>query len=71
MQKPFHESVVDAINGADPLDLRIIGSIIVATKVPEGHDEIIAAWRAKLSGHVHDSERVVASLLAQKLEPVG
>ena len=69
MQKPFHESVVDAINDADPLDLRIIGSIIVATKVPEGHDEIIAAWGAK-TGHIHDSERVVASLRAQKLELV-
>jgi len=42
--KPFHESVVDAINGADPDELETIGNLLKRTKIPEGHAIIAAAW---------------------------
>jgi hypothetical protein len=69
MSKPFHEAIVGVIQGADALDLRVIGDVIVATKVPKGHDEIIDAWTSRV-GHASDSDRVVVSLRAQKLELV-
>lgn len=69
VQKPFHESILGLLQGADALDLRVLGDVIVATKVPKGHDEIIDAWTSRV-GHTSDSDRVVASLRAQKLELV-
>ncbi len=70
MPKPFHKSILPIIKNANPLDLSVIGDIIIATKIPEGHDEIIFAWRQK-TGRRDDSERVVASILSQKLELVS
>jgi hypothetical protein len=63
--KPFHESILGIIEKAGLLDLGLIGNIIIATKVPKGHDEIIAAWQARTRS-AHASERVTTSLLAQK-----
>lgn len=46
--KPFHESIVDAINSASSVgEMIVLGQLIEATKVPKGHQAIIEAWTAK------------------------
>lgn len=67
MPKPFHESIIPIIEKADMRDLGLIGGIIIATKIPKGHDAMIAAWQKKTC-RSDASKRVTASLLAQKAE---
>ncbi len=47
-RRPFHETIIDYILGADNTELLDIALLIVGTKIPNGHDEIIIAWREKL-----------------------
>jgi hypothetical protein len=42
--KPFHESIVDAIGEASSTDLHCLGRLIKATAIPKGHDQILTAW---------------------------
>ena len=73
--KPFHESIVRIINGVGvdeaPFSsydmMRVLAILLKETKIPKGHDEIIAAWKAK-SRHLvrNDDMGVVESILAQK-----
>lgn len=62
-QRPFHETIVDAIRQASSTQLECLATLIKATKVPKGHDEIIAAWKAMCWGK---DLGVPASLLKQK-----
>jgi len=47
-RRPFHESIVDAIRRASYNDMRCLGRLISETKIPKGHDEILAAWNQRL-----------------------
>ena len=69
-QRPFHESIVDAINRASYGDMRCLGMLISETKIPKGHDEILAAWnfRQKELNVFVPIEGVEAGLLEQKQE---
>ncbi len=45
-QRPFHETIVDAILEASaPGEVALLAKMIKETKIPKGHDEIIVAWR--------------------------
>ena len=47
--KPFHESVVDAINRAEsPAEMNTLAALIKETKIPKGHSEIVGVWRIKV-----------------------
>ena len=71
---PFHEAVVVAIEKASShFALHALGDLIMATKIPMGHDEILKAWRKRWSrygGTVRaEKEKVVTeNLLVQKAE---
>ncbi len=69
-KRPFHETIVEAIRHASISDLQCLAVLIKATKIPAGHDEIIAAWnKAAWPGHtLHDDYGVPADLLEQKQE---
>ena len=48
-RRPFHKTIIDAIRGASNDDaLMNLGDLIKATKIPKGHDEIIAAWKQRI-----------------------
>jgi len=65
--KPFHESIVDAINYAFVGDLGCLSVLIKTTKIPKNHDAIIDAWakRTKLISRNNDYG-VTQSVLKQK-----
>ena len=72
--RPFHETIVDAIERVDDTrGLALLSLLIKETKIPKGHDEIIAAWR-KQCGQLGDDDwhidpevsGVLAHLRAQK-----
>lgn len=75
--RPFHETIVDAIRSVrnkDLVQLALLGNLIRGTRIPAGHDEIIAAWREQVVG-THLLEwgpglDVVVSILAQKPKPM-
>lgn len=65
--RPFHETIVEAINSSSYSGLGCLASLITATRIPKGHDEIGAAWtkqRQRLG--ITNDLGVTASLLAQK-----
>jgi hypothetical protein len=46
--KPFHESLVEAIKRVrDGNDFSVLAGLIRTTKIPAGHDEILAAWEER------------------------
>ncbi len=79
---PFHESIVGLINdigkdkeqrpGAVFYDefrhrLRAYGRLLLVTKIPKGHDEILVAWQAQCQTcGLNDDMGVIESLKAQK-----
>lgn len=65
--RPFHEIVVSAIRQASGPELEFLAALIKATKVPKGHDEIIAAWNERRNALYWGTEDlgVPASLRAQ------
>ena len=70
---PFHESVVLMIEIATPSQLDLLGELIQRTKIPAGHDEIIAAWqkrrralREKYHLYATGEDITIISLLEQK-----
>lgn len=46
--RPFHENVVDAILQASTDNLKLLGSILLSTKIPKNHDQIIRVWQERL-----------------------
>lgn len=73
--KPFHESVVNIINGVGtdkaPFTnyemMRVLAVLLKATKIPKGHDQIIEAWKAQSQRFgLNDDLGVVGSILAQQ-----
>ncbi len=70
--KPFHESVVDAIAAAITHDdFAMLARMIMSTKIPKNHKVIIEAWRASSieAGH-EDHMIVIACLLGKKEQAV-
>ena len=72
-KRPFHETIVEAIGSVDSFDeLRVLAKLIRATKIPMGHDEIIAAWNQHLEGYHFDIGTIgdddVSGVLADLLE---
>lgn len=68
-RRPFHESIVVAIAEViNAHQLRCLGSLIKATIIPEGHDEIIEAWEKRLADFDYSPVEygVSASILEQK-----
>lgn len=67
-ERPFHETIVKAILRAYGDELQCLATLIRETKIPEGHDEIIAAWnqRRQMMGWGGHDLGVSASLLEQK-----
>lgn len=65
--KPFHDSIVDAINRADAAAMSVLAQHIKETKVPKGHDAIVEAWTAKVAElGLNDDLGVADSVMAQK-----
>jgi hypothetical protein len=46
-RKPFHEAVVEMLKQASDTDLEALGSLLLRTVIPKGHDEIVGAWNAR------------------------
>jgi hypothetical protein len=72
-RKPFHEAIVDILEEASADDLATLGKLIVRTKIPKGHDEILTAWNTRLIEVLYGEEgteyRYVATdILEQKKE---
>jgi hypothetical protein len=69
-KRPFHETIVDAVTEAHPIDLSILAWLTMATKIPKGHDEIIAAWEKREPNAPKGSTiaNVLADLREQKQE---
>lgn len=81
-RRPFHESIVGLINGIGKDKeqrpgavfydefrhrLRAYGALLLVTKIPKGHDEIIAAWQAQCQAcGLNDDMGVTESVRAQK-----
>ena len=66
--RPFHETIVEAIRRASDTDLLCLATLIKATKVPKGHNEIISAWNERRKALCWGDEDfdVPVSLLEQK-----
>ena len=65
--KPFHESVVDAINCAGVADLHVLAELIKRTKIPKNHDAIALEWADRRKKHrINIEYGVVCSVMAQK-----
>jgi hypothetical protein len=44
--KPFHESIIDAVNdAAGPAELTVLAELVKRTSIPKGHKKIIEAFR--------------------------
>ena len=70
-QQPFHESIVVAINKeTDRGRLETLAGLIIVTKVPAGHREIIEALRVKSFqiGDAPTAIKAIAVLEAQEAE---
>jgi len=67
-QKPFHESIVDALYQAPEKHLACLGNLIIATKIPKNHDQIVEAWRSCTSVNADKQypAGVIESVLRQK-----
>ena len=73
MGKPFHETIVEAIERVENVDqLTFLAPLVAETKIPKNHDTIVAVWtnkRAELG--LTDEELVFgvrAAVLQQKKE---
>ncbi len=62
--KPFHESIVDAIVAALSYDdFAMLARLIRTTKIPKDHDLILAAWRGAIDKYYPDSKSVLSFML--------
>ena len=46
-RKPFHEVVIDIINGCSSTELSTIGNFLLGTTIPKSHSKIANAWRSR------------------------
>ena len=69
-RKPFHEVIVTAIEQVGPSGevVSLLCWLIKSTKIPKGHDEIIAAWKKRYPSITPDGEGTVCEVLADLLE---
>ena len=69
-KRPFHETIVGAIHRASMMEIPRLAELIKETKIPEGHDEIIAAWneRRQETRWLREDFGVPADLRKQKRE---
>lgn len=75
-RKPFHESIIDAIQYAGSYDgvrrqteYLCLSRLIKGTRIPKGHDAIIEAWRSRSDRpYVEGDDVVILDLLEQKRE---
>jgi len=73
-RRPFHETIVDAIcRDRMGAGLSTIAWLLMETKIPKGHDEIVTALRERLHGIDHRPINsfwtdVVLDVLEQKRE---
>ena len=72
MKRPSHETIVEAIRRASSRELECLATLIKATKIPKGHDEIIATWNQRRQEMAWGSVDlgVPVDLLKQKQEAV-
>ena len=66
--RPFHEVIVEVIRRASSAQLECLATLIKATNVPKGHDEIIVVWNKRRKEMFWGDEDlgVPANLLEQK-----
>jgi hypothetical protein len=67
--RPFHETIVTMIRRSSrDVELECLARLIKITKIPEGHDEIIMAWRERIKAMCWCGEDlgIPANLLEQK-----
>ena len=65
--KPFHESVVDAINRAHMSDLDALACLLKETAIPKNHDAIAVAWTQRCAEFGTSSDFAVPdSIMEQK-----
>lgn len=71
-RRSFHETIIAAIHRVPVYNLSLLADLILETKIPEGHDQIIVAWKKKIEGVMFNKGEsvldVVADLLEQKEE---
>ncbi len=68
-RKPFHEAIVEMLKQASEAELETLGNLLIRTKIPKGHDEIIAAWKTRCAEMLWPPvvvEYVAADLLRYK-----
>lgn len=63
-ERPFHETIVDAIG--DAVTLGSLGDLIVRTKIPKNHDAIIEAWERALEQLEQADEAGIIGVLLKK-----
>lgn len=69
--RPFHETIVDAINSASSDNLEALMSLVSKTKIPANHDAIIEAFNNRKKGmgwREESGQDIIESLLQQKAE---
>ena len=69
--RPFHETIVDAINSASGDGLETLMALVSKTKIPANHDAIIKAFKDQKRGFNWPEEAgndMVEILLQQKAE---
>ncbi len=69
--RPFHETIIDAINSASSDNLEALMSLVSKTKIPANHDAIIEAFNDKKKGMgwlEEAGQDIIESLLRQKAE---
>jgi uncharacterized protein (UPF0128 family) len=75
-KKPFHESIVDVIRNVKTIEeLELVEGLLMATKIPKGHDEIVAALTEKTEEmaqmNFHSSEVFISIFEQKKLAQVA
>ncbi len=68
--RPFHESIVDALMNVQFRDqLNTLGTLIVATKIPKNHGNIVEAFMLQLDEFMaRDKDGVIPKLEAEAAE---
>jgi len=67
--RPFHETIVEAIERASSSDLQCLATLIKATAIPVGHAKIINAWKKRIVEMAWSNETsVVENLIAREIE---
>lgn len=65
--KPFHESIVDAINDCRTIDkLEVFARLVLDTKIPQNHKKILDAFNRK-GAELRWSYSFLKDLLKEKL----